>query len=138
MSRYNRFGRFLVRDYLISEPPIDRLLAEKIPESPNARVISGTFGEFDVNELPEVLRKRIEAERNMGWKSLYLQEPIEHKGKPYRCICHNEDIRFGAVIDLEVSLIRDGRVLAKSVYRNKFTKIYEHYGDFLKEWEEVE
>ena len=73
----------------------------------------------------------------MGW-GILLPEPFESKGKPYRCICYNEDIRFGAVIDLELSPTQDGRVLAKSVYRNKFTKIYEHYGDFLKEWEEVE
>lgn len=137
MSGYNRCGKILVCDDLISEPPIDQLLAEKIPESPNAKVISGTFGEFDVNELREVLRKRIEAERNMDL-GILLPEPFESKGKPYRCICYNEDIRFGAVIDLELSPTQDGRVLAKSVYRNKFTKIYEHYGDFLKEWEEVE
>lgn len=137
MSGYNRCGKILVCDDLISEPPIDRLLAEKIPESPNAKVICGSFGRFNVNELPENLRKKMELEKYMDWKSLYQQEPFEHKGKPYRCICHNEDIRFGAVIDLELSLIRDGRVLAKSVYRNKFKKIYEHYGDFLKEWEAV-
>lgn len=137
-SGYNRCGKILVCDDLISKPPIDRLLAEKIPESPNAKVISWTLSGFDVNELQEVLRKRIEAERNMDWKSLYRQEPIEHKGKPYRCICYNEYIRFGAVIDLELSVTQTGRVLAKSVYQNKFKKIYEHYGDFLKEWEEVE
>ena len=62
MSEYNRCGKILVCDDLISELPIDRFLAEKIPESPNAKVISGTFGEFDVNELQEFLRKRIEAE----------------------------------------------------------------------------
>ena len=50
----------------------------------------------------------------------------------------NEDIRFDAVIDLKLSVTQNGRVLAKSVYQNKFTKIYEHYGEFLKEWEEVE
>lgn len=138
MSGYNRCGKILVCDDLISELPIDRFLAEKIPESPNAKVISGTFGRFNINELPEFLRKRIEAERNMDWKSLYHQEPIEHKGRPYRCICYNEDIRFGAVIDLELSVTQTGRVLAKSVYQNKFKKTYEHYGDFLKEWEEVE
>lgn len=138
MSEYNRFGKLFICDDLISELPIVRLLAEKIPESPNAKVICGSFGRFNVNELPENLRKKMELEKYMDWKSLYQQEPFEHKGKPYRCICHNEDIRFGAVIDLELSLIRDGRVLAKSVYRNKFKKIYEHYGDFLKEWEEVE
>lgn len=137
MRGYNKCGRFLACDDLISEPPIDRLLAEKIPESPNAKVVSGTLGEFDVNELQEVLRKRIEAERNMDW-GILLPEPLEHKGKPYRCICYNEDVRFGAVIDLELSATQTGRILAKSVYRNKFTKIYEHYGDFLKEWEEVE
>lgn len=137
MSGYNRCGKILVCDDLISEPPINQLLAEKIPESPNAKVISGTFGEFDVNELQEFLRKRIEAERNMDW-GILLPEPFESKGKPYRCICYNEDIRFGAVIDLELSPTQDGRVLAKSVYRNKFTKIYEHYGEFLKEWEAVE
>lgn len=136
MSGYNRCGKILVCDDLISEPPIDQLLVEKIPESPNAKVISGSFSEFDVNELQEFLRKRIEAERNMDW-GILLPEPFESKGKPYRYICYNEDIRFGAVIDLELSLIRDGRVLAKSVYQNKFTKTYEHYGDFLKEWEAV-
>lgn len=136
MSKYNRCNRFFVCDDLISELPIDRLLAEKIPESPNARVISGTLDEFDVNELQEVLRKRIEAERNIDL-GILLPEPFESKGKPYRCICYNEDIRFGAIIDLELSPTRDGRVLAKSVYRNKFTKIYEHYGEFLKEWEEI-
>lgn len=131
------YGQFLICDDLISDYPIDRLIAEKIPESPNAKVISGTFGEFDVNELQEFLRKRIEAERNMDW-GILLPEPFESKGKPYRCICYNEDIRFGAVIDLELSTTRDGRVLAKSVYRNKFIKIYEHYGEFLNEWEAVE
>lgn len=72
----------------------------------------------------------------MDWK-LYQQGPIEHKGTPYRCICYNEDIRFGAIIDLELSVTQTGRVLAKSLFKNKFKKTYENYGDFLKEWEEV-
>ncbi len=49
----------------------------------------------------------------------------------------NEDIQFDAVIDLKLSVTQNGRVLAKSVYQNKFKKTYEHYGDFLKEWEEA-
>lgn len=56
------YGQFLICDDLISDYSIDRLLAEKIPELPKVKVISGTFGEFDVNELQEFLRKRIEAE----------------------------------------------------------------------------
>lgn len=74
----------------------------------------------------------------MEWESLYQQQPIKRKGKPYRCIFHNEDIRFGAVIDLELSVTKIGSVLAKSVYQNKFKKTYENYGDFLKEWEAME
>lgn len=132
------YGGLFVCDDLISEPPIDRLLAEKIPESPNAKMISGSFGKFNIDELPQTFRKRIEAERHMDWKSLYQQEPFESKGKPYRCICYNEDIRVGEIIDLELSVTKIGMVVAKSVYRNKFTKTYKHYGDFLKEWEEVE
>ena len=113
MSGYNRCGKILVCDDLISEPPIDQLLAEKIPESPNAKVISGTLGEFDVNELQEVLRKRIEAERNMDWEIL-LPEPFESKGKPYRCICYNEDItRYFIFFTEEVAVLC--RVQVKSL-----------------------
>lgn len=75
---------------------------------------------------------------SMDWKSSYQQEPVEHKGKPYRCICHNEDIKFGAIVDLELSPTRYGRVLVKSVHRYIFRKIYKNYGDFLKEWEKIE
>lgn len=138
MSIDNRYDGLIVCDDLISEPPIDRMLAEKIPESQNAKVISGTFGRFNVNELPETLRRKIESGKGMDWKSLYQQEPFESKGKPYRCICYNEDIRFGAIIDLELSSTRDGRVLVKSLCKNLFKKTYENYGEFLKEWEGVE
>lgn len=138
MSEYNRFGKLFICDDLISELPIVRLLAEKIPESPNAKVISGSFGRFNVNELPDFFRKQTQEDRDMKYQSLYQQEPIEHKGKSYRCICYNEDIRFGAVIDLELSVTKTGRVLAKSVYQNKFKRTYENYGEFLNEWEEIE
>ena len=138
MSEYNRFGKILVFYDLISELPIDRFLAEKIPESPNAKVISGSFGRFNVNELPDFFRKQTQEDRDMKYQSLYHQEPFKRKGKPYRCICHNEDIRFGAVIDLELSVTKIGRVLAKSVYQNKFKRTYENYGEFLNEWEEIE
>lgn len=79
MSEDGRYDGLLVCDDLISDIPINRLLAEKIPESPNAKVVSGTFGKFNINEAPEYLIKRIEAERSMDWKSLYQQEPIEPK-----------------------------------------------------------
>lgn len=58
----NKYNILLFCDDLLSDYPIDQLIAEKIPELPKAKVISGTFGEFDVNELQEFLRKRIEAE----------------------------------------------------------------------------
>lgn len=72
------------------------------------------------------------------WEKLFQQEPIEHKGKPYRCICYGLDVRAGMIIDLELSVTLTGRVLAKSSYKNKFKKTYENYAEFLKEWEEVE
>lgn len=125
-------------DDLISVAPIDRHLVEKILESPNVKVISGTFGKFNINDLPECFRKRIELEKDMDWESLYKQESFESKGKPYRCICNSLDIRFGSIIDLELSPTRDGMVLVKSVCRNLFKKIYKNYGDFLKEWEKIE
>lgn len=74
----------------------------------------------------------------MDWKLLYQQEPIKPKGKPYRCICHWLDVGFGRIIDLELSITQTGRILAKSTYKNKFKKIYENYGKFLKEWEKIE
>lgn len=127
----------LICDDLTCDYPIDRMLAEKIPKSPNAKVICGSFGRFNINELPEFFRKQTKEDRDMKYQSLYQQEPFEHKGKPYRCICNSLDIRFGAVIDLELSETKTGRVLAKSVYQNKFKKTYENYGEFLKEWEEI-
>lgn len=84
MNANNRHDILIVCDDLTSEPPIDRLLAEKIPELPNVKVISGTFGKFNINDLPECFGKRMELEEDMDWESLYQQEPIEHKGKPYR------------------------------------------------------
>lgn len=65
-------------------------------------------------------------------------ELIEHKCKPYRCISHSLDIRFGQVIDLELSVSVSGRmVIVKSPYKNKFKKTYKDYREFLTEWEEV-
>lgn len=92
---------------------------------------------FDDLVFDDIPIDKLTAEKNMDWQSLYQQEPFESKGKPYRCICHNEDIRFGTVIDLELSTTRDGRTLVKSSHRNLFKKIYENYGEFLKEWEGI-
>lgn len=72
----------------------------------------------------------------MGW-GILLPEPFESKGKPYRCICHGLDVGFGRIIDLELSVTQTGRILAKSMYKNKFKKTYKNYGDFLEEWEEI-
>lgn len=93
---------------------------------------------MNVNDFPEYLRKRMETVKDMEWKSVYLQEPLEHKGKPYRCISPGLDIKVGAIIDLKLSSTLDERILAKSSYRNWFKKTYKNYDEFLKEWEAVE
>lgn len=133
----NKYSILLFCDDLLSDYPIDQLIAEKIPELPKAKVVSRTFGRFNINAIPEILRKKMDSDRDAVLKLLYQQEPIEHKGKPYRCICNGLDVEFGRIIDLELSATQTGRILAKSTYKNKFKKTYKNYGDFLEEWEEI-
>lgn len=83
------------------------------------------------------LRKKMDSDRDAVLKLLYQQELIEHKGKPYQCICHSLDVGFGRIIDLELSVTQTGRILKKPTYKNKFKKTYKNYGDFLEEWEEI-
>lgn len=133
-----KYYGFLVCDDLISDIPIDKeLLKEKFPVKTKGKVISGTFGNFNINDMPESL-KRMEFDEDIDWKAQYQMEPINPKCKPYRCICHSLDIRFGQVIDLELSMSESGRmIIAKSPYKNKFKKTYRDYREFLTEWEEV-
>lgn len=102
--------------------------------------MNSKYNEFIIydNKILETLREIMESDRDEAFKLLYQQEPIKPKGKPYRCICHSLDIRFGQVIDLELSFRESGRtIITKSPYNNKFKKTYKNYGEFLKEWEEV-
>lgn len=103
--------------------------------------MNGKYNEFLVydNKIPENLMRIMKSDRDEALKLLYQQEPIEPKGKPYRCICHSLDFRFGEIIDLELSDSVSGRmIIAKSPYKNRFKKSYRDYNEFLMEWEELE
>lgn len=124
-------------DDLIPDIPIDKeLLKEKFPIETKGKVISGTFGSFNINKIPESL---IKMEFDEDIKAQYQMEPINPKCKPYRCISHNMDFPFGVVVDIELSVSVSGRmIVAKSPYKNKFKKTYKDYREFLTEWEEVD
>lgn len=103
-------------------------------------MISGTFGRFNINDMPDSLRKRIQ-DGDISWKTLFQQQHVNLNVKPYRYISHalESDFCFGNVVDLELSISANGRmIIAKSPYKNKFKKIYKNYKDFLTEWEEVD
>lgn len=128
---------FFVCDDLISDTPIDKELIKNFHPEQNGKVISGSLGNFNINDIPESLR-RMEFDGDIDWKAQYQMEPINPKCKPYRCICHSLDIRYGQVIDLELSMSESGRmIIAKCPYKNKFKKTYKDYREFLTEWEEV-
>lgn len=56
-----KYNRYLVCDDLISDSSIDKeLLKEKFPVKTKVKVISGTFGSFNINDMPDSLRKRIQ------------------------------------------------------------------------------
>lgn len=57
-----KYNRYLICDDLISDSSIDKelLLKVKFPEETKVKVISGTFGSFNINDMPDSLRKRIQ------------------------------------------------------------------------------
>lgn len=139
MRPYNHLEGILIYDDINSDVPIDKkLIKEKSPVETKGRVIGGTFGSFNINDIPESL-KRMEFDEDIDWKAQYHMEPVNPKCKPYRCISHNLNFPFGVVVDIELSVSVSGRmIIAKSPYKNKFKKTYKDYREFLTEWEEVD
>lgn len=134
----NKHGEFIVCDDLVADDYIDKELLKNFPVKTKGKVISGTFGNFNINDMPESL-KRMKFDEDIDWKSQYQMELINPKCKPYRCISHNLDFPFGVVADIELSVSVSGRmIVAKSPYKNKSKKTYKDYREFLTEWEEID
>lgn len=81
----NKHGEFIVCDDLVSDDYIDKELLKNFPVETKGKVISGTLGNFNINDMPESL-KRMEFDEDIDWKAQYQMEPINPKYKPYRCI----------------------------------------------------
>lgn len=136
-----KYNQYLVCDDLISNSSIDKeLIKEKFPVEIKGKVISGTFGSFNINDMPDSFRKRIQ-DGDISWKTLFQQQHVNLNVKLYRYISHalDSDFPFGTVVDLELSVSANGRmIIVKSPYKNKFQKIYKNYKEFLTEWEEID
>lgn len=111
---------------------IENILNEKLyvdfPKLPtNAKAISGTFGTFNVNEMPD-------------FRSEYQQLQRKPEYELYRYKLHTE-MKFGQTCYLKLNHCElTFRIKAETPinHRPYFRKTYKDYGEFLKEWERAE
>lgn len=94
------------------------------------KIVHGTFGKFNINDFPI---------KDCDFKKMYQQIPYPREAKLFRYI--RRELEYTGEHELVLSITESRRIKAEEfgrTYKNRFYKTYDSYGQFWKEWEEIE
>lgn len=98
--------------------------------SEGTKIVHGTFGKFNINDFPI---------KDCDFKTMYQKIPYPREAKLFRYL--GRELEYNGEHELILSMTEAGRIKAEEfgrTYKNRFCKTYDSYGQFLKEWEEIE